>query len=86
VPSLGVRTLVKADVQCASVAAASVLAKCERDALMRELAARHPAYDWHRNKGYATAAHVRALEEHGPSVLHRTSWNLPGAGSRPDGP
>jgi len=78
VPSLGVRTLVKADVQCASVAAASVLAKCERDALMRELAGEHPAYDWHQNKGYATAAHVRALEEHGPSILHRTSWNLPG--------
>ncbi len=86
VPSLGVRTLVKADVQCASVAAASVLAKCERDALMRELAVEHPAYDWHQNKGYATAAHVRALGEHGPSVLHRTSWNLPGAGARLDGP
>jgi ribonuclease HII len=81
VPPLGVRTLVKADVQCASVAAASVLAKCERDALMRDLAAEHPAYEWHQNKGYATAAHVRALEEHGPSVLHRTSWNLPGVAS-----
>jgi ribonuclease HII len=81
VPSLGVRTLVKADVQCASVAAASVLAKCERDALMRELAVEHPAYAWHQNKGYATAAHVRALAQHGPSVLHRTSWNLPGAAS-----
>ncbi len=79
VPSLGVRTLVKADVQCASVAAASVLAKCERDALMRELAVEHPAYAWQQNKGYATAAHVRALTQHGPSVLHRTSWNLPGA-------
>ena len=81
VPPLGVRTLVKADVQCASVAAASVLAKCERDALMRDLATDHPAYEWHQNKGYATAAHVRALEEHGPSALHRTSWNLPGVTS-----
>ncbi|MGC5168472.1 ribonuclease HII [Luteimicrobium sp. DT211] len=81
VPPLGVRTLVKADVQCASVAAASVLAKCERDALMRDLAGEHPAYEWHQNKGYATAAHVRALAEHGPSALHRTSWNLPGVTS-----
>ncbi|MFC8732825.1 ribonuclease HII [Luteimicrobium sp. NPDC057192] len=81
VPPLGVRTLVKADVQCASVAAASVLAKCERDALMRDLAAEHPAYEWQQNKGYATAAHVRALEAHGPSALHRTSWNLPGVTS-----
>nr|WP_245858985.1 ribonuclease HII [Luteimicrobium subarcticum] len=78
VPPLGVRTLVKADVQCASVAGASVLAKCTRDALMRELAVEHPGYAWEQNKGYASAAHVRALGELGASVLHRTSWNLPG--------
>lgn len=78
VPPLGVRTLVKADVQCASVAAASVLAKCERDALMRALAVEHPGYGWEQNKGYATAVHVQGLATHGPSPLHRTSWRLPG--------
>jgi ribonuclease HII len=78
VPPLGVRTLVKADVQCASVAAASVLAKCERDALMRALATDHPGYGWEQNKGYSTAHHMRALGALGASPLHRTSWNLPG--------
>ena len=62
---------VKADLTCASVAAASVLAKCERDAMMVELAQQHPAYGWDGNKGYALAEHMAALGEHGPSALHR---------------
>ncbi|WP_448059968.1 ribonuclease HII [Cellulomonas hominis] len=68
---------VKADRTCASVAAASVLAKCERDALMTELSTQHPVYRWDSNKGYASAEHVAALQEHGPSPWHRTSWRLP---------
>src|SRR5690606_27348147 len=56
-----VRTLVKADLQCASVAAASVLAKTERDGLMTSLARQYPAYGWDQNKGYGAAAHVEAL-------------------------
>nr|WP_051016233.1 ribonuclease HII [Cellulomonas massiliensis] len=73
-----VHVRVKADRTCASVAAASVLAKCERDAMMVELAAQHPAYRWDENKGYASPEHVAALREHGPCVLHRRSWRLPG--------
>ncbi|MBO0925814.1 ribonuclease HII [Cellulomonas sp. zg-ZUI199] len=69
---------VKADRSCASVAAASVLAKCERDALMVRHAAAHPAYRWDENKGYASPEHLAALREHGPSPLHRRSWRLPG--------
>lgn len=69
---------VKADRTCASVAAASVLAKCERDALMTALAPEHPAYRWDENKGYASPDHLAALVAHGPSVLHRRSWRLPG--------
>ena len=69
---------VKADRTCASVAAASVLAKCERDALMVDLAAQHPHYRWEENKGYASPEHIAALREHGPCVLHRRSWRLPG--------
>ncbi|GEL94363.1 ribonuclease HII [Cellulomonas composti] len=69
---------VKADRTCASVAAASVLAKCERDALMVALADAHPAYRWDENKGYAAPVHLEALRELGPSVLHRRSWRLPG--------
>ncbi len=70
---------VKADLLCASVAAASVLAKVTRDGLMRELAQQHPAYGWEINKGYATPEHMAALREHGPCVEHRRSWRLPGA-------
>jgi ribonuclease HII len=78
VPLPPVVTAVKADLRCAAVAAASILAKTERDALMVELAAQHPEYGWHENKGYASPAHVEALRVHGPSDHHRRSWSLPG--------
>jgi len=68
---------VKADRSCASVAAASVLAKCERDALMVRHAASYPPYRWEENKGYAAPEHLAALRAHGPSPLHRRSWRLP---------
>lgn len=69
---------VKADRTCASVAAASVLAKCERDSMMTALAPEHPSYRWEENKGYASPEHLAALALHGPSELHRRSWRLPG--------
>lgn len=72
-----VRMRVKADRTCASVAAASVLAKCERDALMVELSAGFPRYRWHENKGYSSPEHLAALRELGPCELHRRSWRLP---------
>jgi ribonuclease HII len=71
-------TKVRADMTCAGVAAASVLAKCERDAMMVELSAEHPQYGWAVNKGYSAPDHIEALRRHGPSPLHRRSWNLPG--------
>ena len=70
-------TLVKADTTCAGVAAASVLAKTERDASMVGLAQRFPGYAWDENKGYASPAHVDGLRRLGPCVEHRRSWNLP---------
>lgn len=76
-----VRTRVKADLSCASVAAASVVAKCERDASMVQLAKEHPHYGWIGNKGYGSAQHVEALGQHGPSPFHRVSWRLPGVGA-----
>jgi ribonuclease HII len=76
-PEPRVHLLVKAERTCASVAAASVLAKCERDALMASLAGAHPLYAWAENKGYGSAEHVAALRAHGPSPLHRQSWRLP---------
>ncbi len=77
-PPHRVELKVKADLTCASVAAASVLAKVTRDRLMGELATEHPAYGWELNKGYATPEHMAALLEHGPCVEHRRSWRLPG--------
>jgi ribonuclease HII len=72
-----VTTRVKADLSCASVAAASVLAKTERDAIMRSLADHHPEYGWAENKGYASPDHLEALRQHGPCAQHRRSWRLP---------
>jgi ribonuclease HII len=71
-----VRTLVKADLQCSSVAAASVLAKVERDLLLTRLARQYPMYSWEQNKGYSAPAHLEALRRHGTTPQHRRSWNL----------
>lgn len=71
-----VRTVVKGDLTCASIAAASVLAKVSRDAVMVALDPRHPAYGWGRNKGYGAAGHRAALRELGATQHHRRSWNL----------
>lgn len=73
-----VYTKIKADLQCLSVAAASVLAKVERDAHMVELALAYPGYSWELNKGYGTAAHREAIVHKGPAAVHRRSWNLTG--------
>lgn len=74
-----VMTKVKADLHCAGVAAASILAKTARDALMIELAQDFPEFCWAENKGYAAPEHLKALRTHGPTVHHRVSWSLPTA-------
>ncbi|WP_435203475.1 ribonuclease HII [Janibacter sp. GS2] len=73
-----VRTIIKGDLRCSSVAAASVLAKVERDGLMAELGDVHPQYGWADNKGYSARTHLEALAAHGPCAEHRRSWSLPG--------
>jgi ribonuclease HII len=82
VPEFGceapVHTKVKADMQCLSVAAASVIAKVERDQQMRDLHTEYPGFGWDVNKGYATAIHRDALRAAGPTPYHRVSWNLLG--------
>jgi ribonuclease HII len=83
-PFVPVRTMIKADLFCSSVAAASVLAKVERDAMMVALAAEVPGYAWELNKGYSAPEHFAALELHGPTVHHRVSWRLPGVGGTAD--
>ncbi|MBF0814879.1 ribonuclease HII [Microbacterium paludicola] len=73
---LTVRPVVKADRDCASASAASVIAKVARDARMVTLHDDHPAYEWHSNKGYASPTHRAAIREHGLSVHHRRSWAI----------
>lgn len=69
-------TRARADQDVACVAAASVLAKVHRDAVMVELDAGHPQYGWASNKGYGAKVHTDAIAAHGVCDLHRRSWNL----------
>lgn len=71
-----VRMRVKADLTCASVSAASVLAKVERDAIMRDLDVGYPGYGLAGHKGYGSDAHRDAIRRLGPSPIHRRSWKL----------
>jgi ribonuclease HII len=66
--------MVKADAQCQAVAAASILAKVHRDDCMSQWDTVFPQYGLARNKGYGTPEHYRALDEHGPTELHRFSF------------
>lgn len=81
-PQVPVRTMIKADMRCSSVAAASVLAKVTRDAHMIQIAPEHPAYSWELNKGYAAPEHQAALRTLGPCEHHRRSWNITGTTPR----
>jgi ribonuclease HII len=69
-------TVVKGDAKSQSIAAASILAKTERDALMRQLHDEHPEYGWDSNVGYPTQGHYDALSEHGATSHHRQSFTL----------
>lgn len=75
-PAPMVELRVSADRDCASVAAASILAKVARDARMVELDAMAPEYCWASNKGYGSAAHREAIDRLGAHEHHRRSWRL----------
>jgi len=66
--------IVKGDSKSYSIAAASILAKVTRDRLMIEYHKHWPEYGFSRHKGYGTAAHMAAIETHGPSPIHRRSF------------
>lgn len=74
-PPWRVRTRVRADTACVSVAAASVLAKCHRDRMMAELDEQWPGYGFATGVGYPSPQHRRTLAEHGPTPHHRMSWS-----------
>jgi ribonuclease HII len=75
-PDLGLsqRALPKADARCLSVAAASIIAKVERDRLMVAFDEDFPGYAFARHKGYGTRQHREALARLGPSPIHRMTW------------
>ncbi|MEE3098320.1 MAG: ribonuclease HII, partial [Pseudomonadota bacterium] len=66
--------LIKGDARAVSIAAASILAKTERDAEMDRLALLHPEYGWERNRGYGAPAHMEALKRWGVTPYHRRSF------------
>jgi len=63
--------IIKGDSLSVSIAAASIIAKVYRDALMTKLSVENPPYKWHQNKGYGTFAHREALKNYGPTPHHR---------------
>ena len=73
-PGWSQRSLIRGDALCASIAAASIVAKVERDGLMDEFDTTYPEYGFAQNRGYCTPAHLRALADHGPSPIHRRSF------------
>ncbi|MFN4194032.1 MAG: ribonuclease HII [Tabrizicola sp.] len=66
--------IVKGDVRCLSIAAASIVAKVTRDRIMVDLAQQHPGYGWEANAGYPTKAHLEALQTLGVTPWHRRSF------------
>ena len=76
-PSLSCDTqaVVKGDLRCKSIAAASILAKVSRDSYMKDLDGEYPAYGWSQNKGYPVKKHVEALKTCGPTKYHRRTFS-----------
>ena len=68
------KTIIKGDLLCLSIAAASIIAKVARDEMMVELDKQYPEYGFAAHKGYTCAAHLEALRRHGPSPIHRQSF------------
>jgi len=71
---LPVQTVIGGDASDSAIAAASIIAKTHRDAIMRHLHDAYPVYGFDRNKGYPTPAHLAVLEMHGPCPVHRQSF------------
>jgi len=68
------RSIIKGDGKCLSIAAASIVAKIARDAIMWDLAQQFPGYGWETNAGYGSKSHIAALENLGPTPHHRRSF------------
>lgn len=75
-PGKRVVSIVKGDVQCRSIAAASIIAKVTRDSIMEKLHEKYPVYGFDRHKGYPTKEHKAAIRMHGMSPVHRRSFRI----------
>ncbi len=71
---LPTKTIVKGDSLSVSIAAASVLAKVERDRLMKKLSEKYPSYGFEKHKGYGTKLHLEVIKRYGPAEIHRKSF------------
>lgn len=71
---LPIKTIVKGDSLSVSIAAASILAKVERDRLMKKLSEKYPSYGFEKHKGYGTKLHLEAIKRYGPAEIHRKSF------------
>ncbi|MGI6484930.1 MAG: ribonuclease HII [Tepidanaerobacteraceae bacterium] len=72
------QSIIKGDRLCACIAAASIIAKVERDRIMCAYSKEYPQYDFIRNKGYATKKHMESLKKYGRCPIHRKSFNVKG--------
>ena len=68
------KAIIAGDAKCRSIAAASIIAKVTRDRIMADHAVTYPGYGWETNRGYPTPQHIRALDTHGLTPLHRRSF------------
>ena len=68
------KTVVKGDSKSFAIAAASIIAKVTRDAIMVKAAEEYPYYNWEKNKGYPTKHHIEAVKKYGPTPLHRKTF------------
>ena len=68
------KAVIKGDSKSASIAAASILAKVERDNFMKKISLEYPNYNWAKNKGYLTKEHIEAIKTFGVTKYHRKSF------------
>ena len=67
-------SVIKGDARCQSIAAASILAKVERDRLMARMDSEYPEYGFLKHKGYGTKEHIEAIQKFGPCPIHRSTF------------
>ncbi len=72
--TLAYRSIIKGDMRCSSIAAASIIAKVERDQIMNKMAKIYPGFYFEKNKGYGTKLHRRQLAKHGVCKIHRRHY------------